>query len=70
MIRKWYNRYMEFSRKSTFVFYTMRILEAMVAAIIVALIFNLNRTETLVIILTGGILTPVGYAFSKQKKKK
>lgn len=69
MIQRWYKRYMKFSRQNAFVFYSMRIGEAILVAWLVSWLFKLNLTETVIITVVGVILTPVGYAFSKQKKK-
>lgn len=70
MIRKWFNRYMQFSRRNLIVFYTLRMMEACIVALLVAWLFKLNRMETIIITVVGVLLTPVGYAKSRKEKEK
>lgn len=65
-MKKLFQQYMNFSRKSKALFYTMRLLEALVVALLISYVFRLDKTDTIILVVIGLILTPVGHFFSKK----
>ncbi len=66
LIKDAYNRYMEFSRRDKFTFYTMRLSETLLVGLIISRIFSMSTIDSIIMIVIGLIVTPVGYTFSKQ----
>lgn len=63
-----FRQYMNFSRKNKVLFYTMRLLEAFIVALIIAYVFRLDKLETIVLVVIGLVLTPVGYFFADKNQ--
>ncbi len=61
---------MEFSRRDKLTFYTLRLSEAFLVGLIISRIFRLSDLESLIMIVTGLILTPIGFAFAGRRGKK
>jgi hypothetical protein len=57
---------MKFSRRNKLTFYTLRFGEAFLVGLIISGIFSLPAIESIIMIVTGLILTPVGFAYAKK----